>query len=809
MSGSHLSLFAPLREAYEASHRVRGSDDLDEVLERVAGLVRERLGWGTVVLNVHRRAWDDFEAAVVVGNDAARDALLGTTQTWAQWAPMFRDRFERRGAHFISHEAELQSDLPSWQPGEATADGPDAWHPEDLLLVLMRGSDGEVTGVLSVDEPESGRRPSDDDLDALVAVANAAGAAIQQAYEAAKEAQHRVALEQLLAVSTRIADARSGTDVLEAVCAGIRDALGFQRVAIELAGDGGLMKAAAQVGWSEAPAVPIPIDHFARIFRPEYEEQGCYVIDHVDALRLLGLPDAPYESQLNGRGPWAWSRHWLCVPLRDPSGRPTGFIWADEPHDRLLPDTPRLQALRLFADQAQAALEAAQHYEMAVHMAEHDGLTGLPNRAVMLDRLRHALLRARRAHTTIAVLFVDLDRFKTINDTHGHEVGDEVLRTVAARIDAGLRPGDTVARLGGDEFVVLCEDVRGQEDAVEVARRIRARVSQPISVGTLMLTVTGSVGIALPRTSGDDPSSLLHFADVAMYRAKDSGRDGEAVASEAMRAGASARAQLERALGGALGRGEILLHYQPIVSTTTDRIVRAEALMRWVHPGLGYVSPLEFIPLAEENGCIVDLGRWALEEACAQWARWREQFGPDSPGIAVNLSPRQLKDGGLSDHVAGLIRRHRIPVGALSVEITEGVLLDANPNTVTSLAGLREHGCSIDLDDFGTGYSSLSSLEDFHVDGLKIDRRFVSGQRRDSRAGAIAEAVLAMATALGLRATGEGVESAEQLEWLRDRGCAEAQGFLFARPQPAEEFERLLVRPVAPVAEAPAAASAP
>ena len=811
MASTHFSLFAPLREAYEASHRVRGSEDLDRVLQRIAALVRERLGWGTVVLNVHRRAWDDFEAAVVVGNEDARATLLGTTQTWAQWAPLFREQFEHRGAHLVPHETQPQSDLVSWQTDTPMADGPDAWHPGDLLLVLMRGSDGEVTGVLSVDEPGTGRRPGDEDLDALVAVANAAGAAIQQAREATHEAQHRVALEQLLAVSTQIADARSGTDVLDAVCAGIRDALGFERVAIELAGEDGLMTAAAQVGWEVPPTVPIPIDHFGRIFLSEYEEHGCYVIDHVDALRILGLPDAPYASQRNGRGPWAWSRHWLCVPLRDPSGRLTGFIWADEPRDRLLPDTPRLQALRLFADQAQAALEAAHHYEMAVHMAEHDGLTGLANRGVFLERLRHALLRVRRAEATIAVLFVDLDRFKAINDTHGHEVGDEVLRAVAARIDAGLRPGDTVARLGGDEFVVLCEDVHGPEDAIEVARRVRARVAQPLSVGGAMLTVTASVGIALPSACGDNPASLLHFADVAMYRAKDAGRDGEAVVSEAMRAGASARAELEGALGGALERGEIRMHWQPIVSTVTGEIVRAEALMRWVHPGLGYVSPLEFIPLAEETGSIVELGRWALEEACAQWEHWRRRFGPASPGVAVNLSPRQLKDGGLTDHVAALLRRHRMPAGSLTVEITEGVLLDANPTTVLTLGRLRAHGCTIDLDDFGTGYSSLSSLEDFSVDGLKIDRRFVSGRKRDSRAGAIAEAVLAMASALGLRATAEGVETPEQLEWLRSRGCHEAQGFLFARPQPAEAFEALLLRPAAdgPVPGAPAAASAP
>jgi diguanylate cyclase (GGDEF)-like protein len=799
MSGSALSLFAPLREAYEASRRVRTLEDLGKVLDLVASLVREQLGWGTVVVNVHRRAWDDFIVAVVDGPQPARDALLGTTHDWPQFAPLFRERFERRGAHFIPSGEDIP-DLTYFTPELHPVDAPDAWQADDMLLVLMRGADGEVNGILSVDEPLSGRRPTGTELDALVAVANAAGAALQQAREAAMEAQHQSALQQLLAVSTRMADARSGTDVLDAVCAGIRDALGFERVAIELADASGRVVPAAYVGWETMPPVPVPMERFARLFLPEYEEQGCYVLEHTEALRILGLPASNYASQRNGRGPWAWSRHWLVVPLRDPHGAVTGFIWADEPTDRLLPDTARLQALRLFADQAQASLEAARHYEETLHLAEHDGLTGLPNRTVLLERVRHALLRTRRADRTLAVLFIDLDRFKAINDNHGHEIGDEVLRTVAARIDADLRPGDTVARLGGDEFVVLCEDVRGQEDALEVAKRIRASLAMPIVTGGQTITVTASVGVALPGRS-EDAQELLHFADVAMYRAKDAGRDSEELASDAMRAGASARAQLVRALSGALDRGEIHVNWQPIVSVETGQVLRAEALMRWEHPGLGHVSPLEFIPLAEENGSIVPLGRWVLEHACEQWAAWRAEYGDRAPGVAVNLSPRQLKDARLRDQIETLLLRHRMPPGALTVEITETVLLEAGPQTVQTLAALRELGCSIELDDFGTGFSSLSTLEAFHVDGLKIDRSFVGGRKRDDRAAAIAEAVLAMAQALGIRATAEGVETTDQLEWLRARGCPEAQGYLFSRPVTAAALT--------PMLSAPAAASAP
>ena len=804
------SLFAPLREAYEASRRVRAGEEPVAVLERLAAIVAETLGWGAVVFNVHRRAWDDFEVVVAHGSEASRDALLGTTHDWTQWAPLFRDRFERRGAHFVPAEAEVDPDLVCHVPPPGPATGPDAWHHDDMLLVLMRGTDGEVVGILSVDEPRSGRRPSDADIDALVAVANAAGGALQQAHEAAADAEHQRSLQHLLTVSTQIADVCSDIDVLDAVCAGIRDALGFERVVVELGDVEGRIVPVASVGWDEQlPDIPMRLEELSAIFLPEYEEQGCYVLDRPDALRLLGLPDSPYRSERNGSGPWAWHRHWLVVPLRNAAGRLSGVIWVDEPTDRLLPDTSRLQALRLFADQAQASLEAARLYEQTLYRAQHDGLTGLPNRAVLLDRLGLALRRNQRTERTIAVLFVDLDRFKTVNDTYGHDLGDAVLRTVADRITACLRPGDTVARLGGDEFVVLCEDVRGEDDALEVAGRIRAALAVPIPVEHVTVAMTASVGVALPADPTDDPQSLLRYADVAMYRAKAAGRDGQEVASEAVRLGASARAQLELALAGALERGEIALHWQPIVAASTGRILRAEALMRWSHPELGPISPLEFIPLAEENGSIVQLGRWALEEACAQWAAWQAELGEGAPAIAVNLSPRQLRDGLLSEQVAALLARHRMPPGALTVEITETALLDAGRDTIRSLTALRRLGCCIELDDFGTGQSSLSSLADFSVDGLKIDRRFVAHRDHDPRAEAIASAVLAMAAALGLRVTAEGVETEEQLAWLRARGCPEAQGYLFSRPVPASGLTGLLTAPAQAPAEAPAAASKP
>jgi diguanylate cyclase (GGDEF)-like protein len=802
VSRPSLSLFASLRELYEASRTVRTPSELDAFLERAGALIGDTLGWSTVVINVHRRAWDDFVVTTVHGSDEAREHLMGTTQTWAQWGPLLRDRFERRGAYHIPGSAIdiADSGLVVYEPPRDPDESrPGAWDPQDLLIVPMHAADGEINGILSVDEPVSGLAPSNDDLDALVIVAHAAGAALDQTRDAAQDAEHRAALQQLLEVSTRIADARSANVVLEAVCHGIRDALGFERVTVALPSDDGTaLRGVAAAGWDLADPVlqiDLPLETVERLLRPEYEQQGCYVLERRDALRILGVDGFPYTSEHNGSGPWAWYRDWLILPLRDREGDLIGGIWADEPRDRLLPTTPKLQALRLFADQAQAALETARHYEEMLHAAEHDGLTGLPNRRTLLDRLHQALLRARRAERTVAVLFVDLDRFKAINDTYGHDAGDEVLRTVASRIDGLVRPGDTVARLGGDEFVVLCEDIRDEDDALDVARRLRGALAIPIRLENDAVTLTASVGVSLPSWPNDTARALLRDADIAMYRAKQAGRDGEHLASDAMRAGASARIELERALGGAIERDEIELYWQPIVCLQTGRVHRAEGLLRWNHPSIGPVGPLEFIPVAEETGAILDLGRWVLAQACLQAERWQQTHGDLAPGAAVNLSPRQLRDTELTGEVERLLARHHLAPGTVTVEITEGVLLDGGPATAQVIESLQALGVSIELDDFGTGYSSLSSLERFRVDGLKIDRRFVSGRQRDGRGRAVVEALLMMARALGLRATAEGIETEEQLAWLRSLGADFGQGYLFARPAPAAAIDLLVTQP--------------
>ena len=541
MSGlSPLPLIASLREALQAARGVRTQDDLHAALARIAQVISETLGYGTVVVNLHRPQWDDFEAGTVVGSPAARIALQDRPSTWDQWAPYLAPAFERRGAHHVPSGGLPGADggLAFFRPDAPPSTHPDEWDPEDLLVVVMRRANGDVLGILSVDEPADRRRPSDDDLDLLVAMGQVAALAVEQAQEARRDAQHRVALERLLSVSSRIADQRSRGGVLDEVCAGIRDALGFQRVAVMLSEDGGLLRPAATAGWSLHDPVfahaALSVRQLQPILQPANERHGCYLLEREDAEALLGLDTSIYRSQSNGRGPYAWERHWLVVPL--PGGgrdglEPRGVIWADDPADRLLPGREKLQALRLFADQASAALEAARDYEATSHRADHDPLTGLANRTTLSGRLRHALQRVKRADRTVAVLFVDLDNFKQANDALGHTAGDELLRVTAARIDQAVRPGDTVARFGGDEFVALCEDVAGADEAMEIAERLRVILAEPIPLGAGVARVTASIGVALPDRPDRSAEMLLQAADRARYEAKAAGRDAARLGS--------------------------------------------------------------------------------------------------------------------------------------------------------------------------------------------------------------------------------------------------------------------------------------
>jgi diguanylate cyclase (GGDEF)-like protein len=428
------------------------------------------------------------------------------------------------------------------------------------------------------------------------------------------------------------------------------------------------------------------------------------------------------------------------------------------------------------------------------HRAFHDSLTELPNRALLHDRLGHALARGARSSLATAVLFIDLDNFKVINDSLGHQAGDRLLVTVAQRLRAAVRPGDTAARLGGDEFTVLLEDLSDSADAMNVAQRFLQQLRVPMNLDGHSVVVSASIGIAISDGANailaDD---LLRQADIALYAAKGRGRDQFALFESSMSQLPLERLELELDLRKGLQRGEFRVYYQSIVELTSGRITGVEALVRWNHPRDGLVSPDRFIPVAEQSGLIVPLGRWVLREACQQAQTWRLQH-PDQPPlvVSVNLSARQFQHAGLIEDVAEALRDSGLSPHLLKLEITESAAMEAGIGTIQVLQALKGLGVLLAIDDFGTGYSSLAYLKRFPVDTLKVDRSFVSGMGQNPHDSAIVQSVITLARTLSLSVTAEGIETVGQLEELRGLACDEGQGFLFARPQPVEAFADVL-----------------
>jgi diguanylate cyclase (GGDEF)-like protein len=446
----------------------------------------------------------------------------------------------------------------------------------------------------------------------------------------------------------------------------------------------------------------------------------------------------------------------------------------------------------LLEEQHEAAKSNAAQVEQ---LALHDPLTGLPNRKLFLDHLNIAIPQARRAKSKLAVLFVDLDRFKLVNDSLGHAVGDKLLQVIASRLRAVLRESDTVARMGGDEFTVLAPVVHTVEDAIAVARKIREAIKEAIAIEGRELFVTASTGIAIFPDDGADALTLLKNADAAMYRAKAQGADLFQLYTAEMNSHAIEQLALESALRRGVDHLEFLMHYQPIVRTEDGAVCCMEAMLRWRHPVLGLVRPEQFIRLAESTGMIVPIGEWALTTACKQLADWRTQGFPDLR-IAVNLSTRQLQQagGGLVESVCGVLERFGLPPGALELEINETSATQSGADAVRQLSELKALGVGISIDDFGTGYSSLSSLRTFPVDALKIDTSFTRNLVRDDNDTAIAVAVIALARSLGLRVVAEGVEHPTQLDFLHTQRCEYWQGYLCSAPMEAREATLVLRR---------------
>lgn len=504
-------LIGPLRNLQELlglSRRVQSEDDLQALLDTTARAISDTLGFGSVVINVYRPAWDDYVAAAVEStHPGARELLLGSTSRLDDLAPLLAEENLVEGA-YMTRTFTSPEGITAYTPDVPQPVDWETWGPDDWLLVPMRDVDGRMIALLSVDDPPGGVRPGADSLRLLVSFTSCVTLALESAQRSHAAARHQMSLEALLDISGRIARS-SFEDLLETVCAGVRDALGFEKVAVQLIDDYGNLRWRAGVGFDLA-GMPEgrTLDDLAPLMDPRFEIEGCFFVPSDEALARIPAERVDYVSERNGTGPRAWARHWLFVPLITADGIERGLLWADDPEDRLIPGGDVLKALRTFANSVTIALEAAAHVEHLAHAAEHDPLTGLGNRALL----------ASRADVT-ALVVVDLDGFKTINDTYGHVTGDGVLVAVAERLRRLVRPGDEALRLGGDEFALLLHDC-SLPAAEHVAERILGALSHPVTVEGRCIDIAASVGVAAGREVDD----LLRRADRAMYRVKRGGK---------------------------------------------------------------------------------------------------------------------------------------------------------------------------------------------------------------------------------------------------------------------------------------------
>jgi diguanylate cyclase (GGDEF)-like protein len=460
--------------------------------------------------------------------------------------------------------------------------------------------------------------------------------------------------------------------------------------------------------------------------------------------------------------------------------------------------TPRVTASRIHELQtlgdtlnAVAGHMEAQVAELAAQ-AFYDPLTKLPNRALFIDRLERMLTRLKRRKGSVAVLFLDLDNFKLVNDSLGHDTGDQLLLAVARRLKGSVRQEDTVARFGGDEFAIAAGDIAQAADATRIALRVAQELAAPFALDGQEVYVSSSVGIALNRSEHDRPESLLRDADTAMYKAKLNGKSRFEVFSQDMQNQTAERLRLETDLRRAVERGDLQVHYQPVVDLASRRIVEVEALLRWEHPQRGFVSPAEFIPVAEESGLIAPIGRWVLVQACRQARAWRNELGRAAPRkVSVNLSARQFSPG-LVKEIQGVLHETGLDAEGLKLEMTEGILMRSEASTYAILLELKELRIDLALDDFGVGYSSLGYLKRFPFSSLKIDRSFVQRVGRDPEDAAIVRAIVTIAKTLHMDVVGEGVETVDQYEHLIALGCNRGQGYFFARPMPGHAVGELI-----------------
>ena len=639
-------------------------------------------------------------------------------------------------------------------------------------MVPLHRSDGGLVGTVCALD----RRRVELDEDARTLLALLAGILLREQEVHATRGRERAVIAQEAAIASfglRALESTSLDALLEDATQLVATMLHLPLTCVlELAVDETTLELRAGVGWQDVAGVALSVE----------SSQAGYTLH---AQSPVVAPDLALERRftpsqlLRNHGARSGASVRIGGPLR-----PYGVLAAHATHLRTFTDDD-LHFLQAVANVLAGAIERDRRESQVRYQALHDPLTDLPNRAFFLERLAEALADSRRSQDAVAVLFIDLDRFKVVNDSLGHAAGDALLRVVADRLRAIVRRGDTVARLSGDEFVILCS----AEHSGHVAERVTAVLAETVDVDGRELAVAASVGIALADPC-EPPEEVLRHADVAMYRAKQRGGGRAVIFDAELGALALERLELETDLRRAVASQSLHVTYQPLVDLVDGAVRKAEALLRWDHPERGEVTPDEFIPVAEATGLIVPLGRWVLREACAAAARWREEVGGGvwSPQIAVNLSARQLADPGLVADVAAAIADAGIPAASLCLEITESVLMEDASTALVTLQSLDALGIDLYIDDFGTGYSSLAYLRRFPVDGVKVDRSFVDGLGREAEDSAIVAAIVSLAHTLGLVVVAEGVETALQLSELDALGCDLAQGFLLAVPADASQL---------------------
>ncbi len=520
------------------------------------------------------------------------------------------------------------------------------------------------------------------------------------------------------------------------------------------------------IGAEDAQIGTLPEDWFNRVHPDDLDSLKSAITAHREGL----TPHFEIEHRMrhaDGGYRWMLSRG---AAIRDETGK----------------------AIRMAGSQTDVTARKEAE-EQLLRDALHDGLTGLPNRVLFTDRLERSISRmARNPNHHFATLFLDLDRFKMINDSLGHTAGDQLLVAFAKRLATCLRPSDTVARLGGDEFTVLLEDPREPDDAISVANRIIESLKAPFVLGSHEVYVTTSIGIALSGNGYTRPQDVLRDADTAMYRAKAKGKSCHQVFDTAMHSRAVKMLRIENDLRRAIDRKEFELHYQPILNVRTGRIRAFEALVRWRHPERGLISPCDFIPVAEETGLIIPIGRWVLNEACRQAAEWHAAFPDHLIDMNINLSGKQFSQNDLVEQVISALRQHGLPARHMTLEITESVVMDNPESAIIMLERLKKLGVQLNIDDFGTGYSSLAYLQRFPVDTMKIDRSFVSKMSESPENAEIVRTIVALAHNLNMKVTAEGIETAEQLAQINCLECENAQGYFLSRPVRGEAATQLL-----------------